>query len=71
MGKTEFGLEQDGQDDTIKTFDKLWAEGLISEDPVKAGQIMGVDGTYLDSFITWYVELGDLEYTPWIEKYQS
>ena len=68
--KTEFGMEQDGTDETIKTFDKLWAEGLISEDPVKAGQIMGVDGAYLDSFIQWYVELGDLEYTPWIEKYQ-
>ena len=56
---------------TIEIFDKLWAEGLISEDPVKAGQIMGVDPAYLDSFIEWYVELDDLEYTPWIEKYQS
>ena len=70
-GQTEFGMEQDSQDETIKVFDKLWAEGLIEKDPIAVAKIMGVDLAYLDSFITWYVELGDLEYTPWISKYMN
>ena len=70
MEKTEFGLEQDGQDSTIAMFDKLWSEGFIVGDPVVVAREMGVDKAYLDSFIQWYVELGDLEYTPWILKYQ-
>ena len=70
MEKTEFGLEQDGQDVVIRKFDELWSEGFIVGDPVVVAREMGVPEEYIQSFIDWYVENGDLEYTPWITKYE-
>ena len=57
-------------DPTILTFDLLWNYGYIREDPIAVAKVMEVDQAYLDSFIQWYVELDDLEYTPWIVNHQ-
>jgi len=69
MERIEFGMEQDGQDRSIAVFDELWSKGYITGDPIVVAKEMGIDDAYIDSFITWYKELGDTEYTPWIVKY--
>ena len=71
MEKTEFGLEQDGSDPRIAVFDELWSKGWITGDPIVVAREMDIPEEYIQSFIEWYVELDDLEYTPWIEKYNS
>jgi len=66
------GLDDENPPDpTIATFGLLWSNGYISEDPITVAKVMEVDPAYLDSFIQWYVELGNMEYTPWIEKYMD
>lgn len=59
----------ESQSERIQIFNELWQKGLINDDPVRVGQVMGVSPAYLKHFIQWYKDLGDLEYTPWIDKY--
>ena len=59
------------QDSSIIMFDKLWGEGYIQGDPIVVARELEVPEEYIQSFIDWYVELGDLEYTPWISKYMN
>ena len=62
-------MRKEDLDETTTMFDKLWEEGFIIGDPVIVAKEMGVDSAYINSFISWYKEINDLEYTPWIEKY--